>query len=86
VIRVAILEYLKGYNTKPEPPVPPLTVEHIELVAKWLETQRTDIPAYGHELAGGLRYVGVEGILNGGIQSGKGWAVGVTKNNKDTSK
>jgi hypothetical protein len=88
LIRVAILEYLKDSPETPvhattlvQPHVHPLTADHNELVAKWFETQRTDIPAPVPRAlqAHGLPYVGVEGILNGGIQSGKGWAVGVTK-------
>jgi hypothetical protein len=54
---------LKAALAQPAPV--PLTDEHIELVAKWLETQAVTTPTNGPILANALRYVGAYGASMG---------------------
>ena len=43
-------------------PTTPLSDEHIEIVARWLETQMVNTPTNGPLLANALRHAGVKGV------------------------
>jgi hypothetical protein len=58
-----VYELTKAALAQPAPV--PLTDEHIELVAKWLETQAVTTPTNGPILANALRYVGAYVITKG---------------------
>jgi hypothetical protein len=44
------------------PPTAHLSDEHVELVAKWLETQMVNTPTNGPMLANALRHAGAKGV------------------------